>query len=281
ENSLIKHTVNGGIEMKKDNLSEIEPAQTEEYTEAELSAEPSGEQETQPMDIEADEEETESSHTPVANEPLPDPLGEALAEELEPEQLTELEQLEAAADQADEATPPLEETTPPPAAEAVHPPETTTASKWVTRSTALWMALAGMLLTFVLAVLFSLGLLAVVNGGLRYARPAQVESISGQLNGLNTQAVSLQREVDNLTARINTLEGLDARVAIVEKDAQLLQEDVNAASAALSGLDSQVGELRGQVAAVGSQIDELNTRTARFQSFLDGLRDLLGGVSQK
>jgi prefoldin subunit 5 len=143
------------------------------------------------------------------------------------------------------------------------------------------MALAGMLLTFVLAVLFSLGLLAVVNGGLRYARPAQVESISGQLNGLNTQAVSLQREVDNLTARINTLEGLDARVAIVEKDAQLLQEDVNAASAALSGLDSQVGELRGQVAAVGSQIDELNTRTARFQSFLDGLRDLLGGVSQK
>jgi prefoldin subunit 5 len=267
--------------MKKDNLSEIEPAQTEEYTEAELSAEPSGEQETQPMDIEADEEETESSHTPVANEPLPDPLGDALAEELEPEQLTELEQLEAAADQADEATPPLEETTPPPAAEAVHPPETTTASKWVTRSTALWMALAGMLLTFVLAVLFSLGLLAVVNGGLRYARPAQVESISGQLNGLNTQAVSLQREVDNLTARINTLEGLDARVAIVEKDAQLLQEDVNAASAALSGLDSQVGELRGQVAAVGSQIDELNTRTARFQSFLDGLRDLLGGVSQK
>lgn len=279
-NARNKYKVNGGFTMNKNSLTETEVAQTEELTEAESPEQPSAKQETQPMDIEADDEQTDSVETAAAGEPLPDPLGDALTEEMELEGPPKLEAIQTAEDQATEATTPLEETQAPLPTEPAAAPPASAEPKMVTRSTALWLAVGGMLISFILAVLFSLGLLAILNGGLRYARPAQVESISSQLNGLNAQTVSVQREVDNLTARINTLEGLDARVAIVEKDTQLIQDDLYAAAATLTNLNSQVGELRGQVAAVGSQIDELNTRTARFQRFLDGLRDLLGGLNQ-
>jgi prefoldin subunit 5 len=266
--------------MKKNNLTETEPAQTEEMAQAELSHAFSEKQETQPMDIEVSDEIHESSETPGSTEPIPDPLGDETAVDLESEGSNDLEAVPSDERQVTEETTPLEET------EAQQPPEppapapASTEPKMITRTAALWLALGGMLVSFILAVVFSLGILAIVNGGLRYARPAQVEGLSSQFASLNAQTASVQREVDNLTVRVNNLEGLDARVAIVEKDAQLLQDDVNAASAALSNLDGQVRDLHGQVAAVGSQIDELNTRTARFQRFLDGLRELLGGVNQ-
>jgi prefoldin subunit 5 len=266
--------------MKKNNLTETEPAQTEEMAQAELSHAFSEKQETQPMDIEVSDEIHESIETPGSTEPIPDPLGDETAVDLESEGSNDLEAVPSDERQVTEETTPLEET------EAQQPPEppapapASTEPKMITRTAALWLALGGMLVSFILAVVFSLGILAIVNGGLRYARPAQVEGLSSQFASLNAQTASVQREVDNLTVRVNNLEGLDARVAIVEKDAQLLQDDVNAASAALSNLDGQVRDLHGQIAAVGSQIDELNTRTARFQRFLDGLRELLGGVNQ-
>jgi prefoldin subunit 5 len=231
--------------MNINGLNQTEPTQIDGSTGTELPEGTTTEDETQPVEIDATVKLTESSETPAVSEPLPDSVG------------------------GTETSPSSE-----PAAST----QAYTEPKMITRSAALWLAVGGMLLSFILAVVFSLGLLAVVNGGLRFARPVQVQSISSQLNGLNAQTVSIQREVDNLTARIITLEGLDARVATVEKDTEVLQNDVTAAATALTSLDSQVGELSLQVATVESQIAELDTRTTRFQRFLDGLRDLLGGL---
>lgn len=266
--------------MDLNHPTEPEPAPTEELNGTELLEQPSSEQDTQPLDTEAMAEITESGDAPAVSEPLPDPLGEELAEDLASQPPPELEGEQPEEEQVVETTTFPQETETPPATGTVASTQTSTEPKMITRTAAIWLAVGGMLISFIFAVLFSLGLLAIVNGGLLYVRPAQVENISGQLNSLNAQTTSIQREMDNLTARINTLEGLDARVAVVEKDAQLLQEDLNSAKTTLTNLNGQVGELRGQITSVESQIEELNTRTTRFQTFLDGLRDLLGGLSK-
>jgi len=262
------------------NLTERESPQTEELTGTELPEQPSPEGETEPTDIEEVAEITESAPIPAVSEPLPSPLGDEPDESMPSEEQPGLESSLPEEAQEDEETSPVDETETTPVAEVSTPPPTPTEPKMITRSAALWLAAGGMVISFILAVVFSLGILAIVNGGLRFARPAQMETVTNQVNDLNAQTVSIQREVDNLTARITSLEGLDARVVTIEKDTQLLREDVDAATTALSSLDSQVGELSGQVVAVESQLEELNSRTARFQRFLDGLRELLGALNQ-
>jgi outer membrane murein-binding lipoprotein Lpp len=268
--------------MEDNNLPERESPQIEEPIRTELSEQPAPQQETQPMEIEEDEDIAEIEDTPstAASEPLPDPLGEERSESLASEGAPDLQAGQPEEVQEDEATSPPEETETTPPTEASVPSSEPDEPKMISRSAALWLAAGGMVVSFILAVVFSLGILAIVNGGLRFARPAQMETVASQVNDLNAQTISIQREVDNLTTRINTLEGLDARVVTIEKDTQLLQDDVKSATTALSSLDSQVGELRVQVVAVESQIQELDNKTARFQRFLDGLRELLGILNQ-
>jgi prefoldin subunit 5 len=152
--------------------------------------------------------------------------------------------------------------------------------KMISRSGALWLAAAGFILSIVLAVGFSLGLLLALNGGLQFARPWQVERLSSQLNGLNSEIALLQGNMEGFETRINALEGLDMRVAAVEEDALVLREDLEETSLQLENLNQQVGEMGSQVATLQTEVRELNTITARFQRFLDGLRELLGGINQ-
>jgi prefoldin subunit 5 len=262
--------------MNINDLSKTEPNPSDELPGKELPEQPGREQETQPMDIEEVVETHSSIEMPDASEPVPDPLGEKPAEDQAVDQ--DVGQPEEPPASEERSIP--EEIETPVATSAANSRQATSEEKRITRSTALWLAAGSILLSLMLAVMFSLGLLAIVNGGLTFARPAQVDNISSQLNGFNAQIVSIQSDVEGLRERINTLEGLGKRITVVEQDAELIRVDINAVTTTLTSLDNQVNELDGQVVAMESQIGELDTRTTRFQRFLDGLRDLLVGMSK-
>jgi prefoldin subunit 5 len=167
-----------------------------------------------------------------------------------------------------------------PSIETASPAHAPPEKKMISRSAALWLAAVGFILSIVLAVGFSLGLLLALNGGLQFAQPWQVESLSSQVTGLNSEIALLQGDMEGFETRINALEGLDKRVAAVEEDALVLREDLVETSLHLENLNKQVGEMGRQVATLQTEVRELNTLTARFQRFLDGLRELLGGINQ-
>ena len=93
----------------------------------------------------------------------------------------------------------------------------------VTRGQAFWMMIGSSLLAFCLAVVFVLVLLSALNGGLRYARPAQLYAAQSRLDGLSQQAESLQASLDEIGSRLDQLESLGSRVGAVESELERLE----------------------------------------------------------
>lgn len=113
----------------------------------------------------------------------------------------------------------------------------------------------------VLAVLLTLGIVALVNGGLRFGRASQVDALSVQVA---TQASNVQ----DLNGRVDALQGIGPRMDAVETEVSGLHKQNEQ-------LGQQVVEMQTQVATLQGQVETLQQRTNAFQAFLDGLRSLL------
>jgi competence protein ComEA len=140
--------------------------------------------------------------------------------------------------------------------------------EYLTRSQARWMAFNSGLFAFVLAVALSLGLIASLNGGLRFASASQAGDFAFQLEGLKSQAETISGDVTGLRTRMDNLETLGGRVSSLEEASGDLEGELNALSENLDGFNQQVESLVSKV--TGLQED-----STKYQSFLDGLYELL------
>jgi chaperonin cofactor prefoldin len=147
------------------------------------------------------------------------------------------------------------------------------------------------LLFFVLAVVVSLGILVAYNGGLWYASPNQVVTISRQVDGLTAQIDAQAQDLEGLRARLDNLEGLSGRIEEVETATDDLQAGVAELQTRLDELEDldervdavQVAtdQLQTDVQAIGAQVETLQDQGDRHQGFLEGLRDLLNNLFPK
>lgn len=137
-----------------------------------------------------------------------------------------------------------------------------------TRSQVTWTAFGFSLLAVVFAIILSMGLLMLINGGLTYARPVQLSNLRNQVESLTSQLTTLEQNLDSLNTRIDNLEGLSGRIKQVETTTQQLQEEVNTTSESVRALENEISEIK-------KDIESLEQTTSRFQSFLDGLKELL------
>jgi prefoldin subunit 5 len=174
--------------------------------------------------------------------------------------------------------PPEKEPIKPPRAEAQPPSKPQ--PKVVTRSEAFWMAIGSGIIAFFLAIAFTLGLLAVVNGGLQYVSPASFNTLQTQVNGLNNQAASLQQDISGLRTRVDNLEGLSGRLDTLEQNNKQLRNDLDSTSSQLKNLDQQISGLAGEVSTLTNDVEDLKTSVGLFQQFINGLRDLLNGLAK-
>ncbi len=131
----------------------------------------------------------------------------------------------------------------------------------------LWGSVAALLILF-LSFLFNLGVLAVINGGVRYARASRVAGLEQRLSTLSKDAENLQQEVSSLRARLDGLEALTGRMDALEQESAALRAGAEQLSDQVDGLNQQVEEAR-------SQLSQLDQRVSIFDRFLEGLRSLL------
>ncbi|MBN2547529.1 MAG: helix-hairpin-helix domain-containing protein [Anaerolineales bacterium] len=142
------------------------------------------------------------------------------------------------------------------------------APRVVTLNQAVSMAFTSGILSCLLSIGLVLGILLLLNGGLRFVSPTELSSVQRQVGSIETQATSLRQDLQGLRTRLDNLEGLSGRVKAVEQENQELR----------SGLDKQLEQLKQlnqQIGLLKADIEELLADTARFQQFLDGLRELL------
>lgn len=139
---------------------------------------------------------------------------------------------------------------------------------YLRRSDAAWWAAGLALAALILAILFSLGILNMVNGTLTYAPAAQVRALDARAAELSAQIQAANSDLSSLRARLDAMEGLSGRVADLERGSQALREDLQAVQARTEELETRSEELTRQV-------EELQKSSAKFQNFLDGLRNLL------
>jgi competence ComEA-like helix-hairpin-helix protein len=161
-----------------------------------------------------------------------------------------------------------------PSGETVTKPETKTVPT-VSRGQAIWMMIFSGLLAFLLALGASLGILASLNGGLRYATPSQMTTVRRQVDGLNAQATILQQDLEGLRGRMENLEGLSGRVGSVEENVGQLQVGAEQMRGDLDAAATRMEAFNSELEAVNGEVDEIRGQTEKFDTFLNGLRDLL------
>jgi competence ComEA-like helix-hairpin-helix protein len=145
--------------------------------------------------------------------------------------------------------------------------------RYASRADAFWISFGSSFLAFLLAIGLTLGVLALINNGLRYVSPAQLGSVNRQVDGLSTQASILQQDLDGMRTRVDNLEGLSGRVSTIEQTAEQLRSDLNTAA-------GQVEQLNQNISGLQTEVTELRNVSDRFQNFLDGLRELLNNEQQ-
>ncbi len=140
------------------------------------------------------------------------------------------------------------------------------------RTPSAWLGYAGLTAAALLGGLFGalLALLVIggINGTLDFGQAEAVVNNQAALNTLNVQVNTLQADVDGLRKRLDNLEGLTGRMDGVEQAVDELDTALVQAQADVDALNTRADQLDEDIAAV-------NAAAERFNTFLDGLRDLL------
>ncbi|NPV76659.1 MAG: hypothetical protein HPY59_09840 [Anaerolineae bacterium] len=131
----------------------------------------------------------------------------------------------------------------------------------------LWGSVVALLILF-LSLLFNLGILSVINGGVRYARVNRVADLEQRLSILSKDTENLRQEVSSLRARLDGLEALTGRMDALEQESAALRTQAEQLSGQMDSLNRQLEETR-------SQLSQLDQRVSVFDRFLERLRSLL------
>jgi len=119
-------------------------------------------------------------------------------------------------------------------------------------------------LSVLLAVVLTLGILALVNGGLDYVSPGQLSSMQRQVDSIGSEIDVLNQDIDGLTTRLDALDSLGGRVADLESKTDSVAKDV--------------ADLKAELSGVKEQLDVLTEQYGIFDGFLGGMQDLLNNL---
>lgn len=136
------------------------------------------------------------------------------------------------------------------------------------REQILLIAGGGSILAFILALALMFGVLAGLNQGrLRFASPAEVNTLSLSVDTLTSRLDTQESDLQALRARIDALETLSERMTAAEENIDTLTTDVNA-------LTTDIDGLKEDVSGLNSDVEQLQTQTTLFATFFDSMRDL-------
>jgi prefoldin subunit 5 len=150
---------------------------------------------------------------------------------------------------------------------------------YLTRGRAFGLFLFTFFFSVIIAIAITLGIISSLNrGGLTFASPGQVTALKNQVGGLAAQTEIIAEDLDGLRTRMDNLEALSGRVNDVEANMDSLQAEMLALQTEIETAQAEFDELTSQMDAIHTEIETLTTQNSRFESFLEGLQELLMGL---
>jgi Skp family chaperone for outer membrane proteins len=132
----------------------------------------------------------------------------------------------------------------------------------------LWTILVSSAVTAIVTILLTLAVLGAINGGLRFAKSAQVQTMQREASQLSAQVESFQGDLDGLRERVDILEDMGDRTAALETAQEQLSAD-------LETLRGQVTDLQTEITALNEKITLQEEQTQRFETFFKDLQTIL------
>jgi competence ComEA-like helix-hairpin-helix protein len=131
-----------------------------------------------------------------------------------------------------------------------------------------WVLLASSLLTGLLAILLTLGVLYYLNGTLYFASDARADAIQQQGNEAMQASLDIATTLGAVSSRVNNLSRrLDG---LAGQQQQAVEE--------LTAVEGEITALQETATALDERLGRVAAAAANFDLFLDGLRDLLAGL---
>jgi chaperonin cofactor prefoldin len=163
------------------------------------------------------------------------------------------------------------------------PTEKRIAVENLTRSELIRLILISNLLTLILTVFITLGILFNINhGSLRFALPADISQLTQQTSDLELKASTLEGDQAALRTRLDNMESMAGRLDELETVSTETRSLVDSNTAQVQTLATQaitltlqINSVSSQVETLSSQVDVIQTNSERYQQFFDGLATLL------
>ena len=158
-----------------------------------------------------------------------------------------------------------------------------------TRADVMRMIVTSSLVTIILTVFITLGILVNLNrGSLQFALPADISQLSRQADDLVLQVNALEYDQSALRTRLDSLDSMAGRLNTLEiaseetrnmVDSQTTQ--VQTLTTQADALTQQIDSVSGQVETLSAQVGSLQSSSDRFQKFLEDLAALLANLLPK
>lgn len=154
------------------------------------------------------------------------------------------------------------------------------APAYVTRLQALLLVLLGSSLSFVLAVVVTLILLVVLNGGLSYAPLEEVDRIGVQIDQMQGQVSALEENLQVAEQKLSAVENKLGTVDVLASQVGDLQNLVDQVQADVRAATAMTEALREDVEVITQNVVVLQAQTQVFDNFLAGLGRLLESINE-
>ncbi|MGI6367477.1 MAG: hypothetical protein ACOX2L_03805 [Anaerolineae bacterium] len=162
-----------------------------------------------------------------------------------------------------------------------------------------WRDMALVLLGGLLGVITTLVILGALSGTLNFASRRLVDALSRNMSTMQAnqemtwaETQSLLQRLDQLERRVAAVEGLDDRLAAMERDSAALSEQFAQLDASLASMGSDLAQVEGAlsdqerlvnrvqatVSNMQGDLQLVQQHVTRVNAFLKGLRELLGSL---
>ena len=126
-------------------------------------------------------------------------------------------------------------------------------------------------ISVVFSVILSLAIIAGINRTLNFGRHSAVREIRSEISQMDAQLNALAADMASVDQRLQAVEGLSGRMATLEAEFELINEDVGQAI-------TVVNQLTQEVNSIASEVDRMAEKVNLFDGFLKGIQVLVSDL---
>jgi competence protein ComEA len=126
-------------------------------------------------------------------------------------------------------------------------------------------------ISVVFSVILSLTIITGINRTLNFGRHTAVREIRSEMSQMDAQLKVLAADMASVDQRLQAVEGLSGRMAILEAEFELINDDVDQAMTVVDQLTKEVNK-------VSLEVEGMTDKVNLFDGFLNGIRVLVSDL---